>query len=144
MFPTPSRLQVLVLLGASLLLAGCGGGGGGTPAGGTVTPPPPPPANTIYVGEVSDGYGSAANVFEPTNLSVAAGTSVTFVWKGDGHTVDSGTNCAADGHFSSDGVKSKGFQKVFAVPADASVGTIYHFLCQTHCSTPMVCTITVK
>ena len=141
MFPVMPRMQIFTFLGATLLLISCGGGGSdAAPASGSVIPP----SNTIYVGQTGNGYDPAANVFNPTNLQVVAGTTVTFTWRTDGHELVGGTVCAPDGSFPTTGIQSTGYTKTFSVPAGATVGTVYHFICQTHCSTPMACTVTVK
>ncbi|HXC16418.1 MAG TPA: hypothetical protein VNV60_03150 [Holophagaceae bacterium] len=76
----------LSILGLAAALA-CGGGGGGSSSS---APPPPsgPPPNTVYVGGDS-GYGGAITAFNPSTLTVTAGTAVTFSWQGGTHTVTS-------------------------------------------------------
>ena len=76
----------LSILGLAASLA-CGGGGGGSSS---YTPPPPagPPANTVWVG---GGGAYPTTAFNPATLTVAAGTTVTFSYKGGTHTVSSYT-----------------------------------------------------
>lgn len=77
------------------LLVACGGGGGpgggnsgdptspyttpGTPTGGTPSTPSVPATNEII--------GTASNAFNPTSLSVAKGTTVTFTFQAE-HNVN--------------------------------------------------------
>lgn len=70
------------------LALGCGGGGGY--GGSSYTPPSGPPANTVWVGG-SDGYGGTTTAFNPSTLTVSAGTTVTFAWQGGTHSVSSYT-----------------------------------------------------
>lgn len=66
----------------------CGGGGGyGSTSS---TPPAGPPPNTVFVGG-DNGYGGATTAFSPATLTVAAGTTVTFSFRGGTHTVTSYT-----------------------------------------------------
>jgi len=64
-----------------LALAACGGAGGYGGGGVTNPPPPPPPpaGNTINA--------TPAEVFNPTPLTVTAGTAVTFNFGTLGHNV---------------------------------------------------------
>ena len=78
-----SGLSILSLA-ASLA---CGGGGGGSSS--SATPPPSgPPANTVWVG---GGGAYPTTAFNPATLTVPAGTTVTFSFKGGTHTVSSYT-----------------------------------------------------
>lgn len=129
---------------AALMLLSCGGGGGGsTPA--PTTPPPPPPANTFYVGGRSggDGYGDPGSPllsFSPASLTIAAGTTVTWVWQSSGHSLDSGPGCSPDAKFTSAGLQNTGYTltHTFSTP-----GT-YPFYCGVHCGSNMKGTITVQ
>lgn len=129
---------------AAVLLLSCGGGGGGsTPA----TPSaPPPPNNTFYVGGTSSGgggiYGDPGSpllTFSPADLSIAAGTTVTWVWQSSGHSLFSGAGCSPDSQFSSNGLQNTGYtmSHTFNTP-----GT-YPFYCGVHCGSNMKGTITV-
>ena len=129
---------------AAMLLLSCGGGGGGSSSN-TPPPPPPPPSNTFYVGGQSsgDGYGNPGDPvlsFSPASLTVTAGTTVTWVWKGDGHALDSGTGCSPDSAFSSGGIKNTGFTMTHTFN---TAGT-YPFFCGVHCGSNMKGTITVQ
>ncbi len=131
----------IALLGSipCLVTCGGGGGGGGSTGGGGTSGPPAPPANTIYIGDTGV-YGSEPNVFYPSTLTVSAGSTVTWVWRGSGHALESGDGCTANGKFSSNGVQSPGYQlsHTFTTP-----GT-YAFYCTTHCAQLMKGTITVQ
>lgn len=126
---------------AAAMLLSCGGGGGGSSS---TPPPPPPPSNTFYVGPSSGGgYGDPGGTsltFSPANLTVTAGTTVTWVWQSSGHSLDSGAGCSPDSKFSSNGIQSAGFQMThtFNTP-----GT-YPFFCGVHCGSNMKGTITVQ
>lgn len=74
----------LSILGLTASLA-CGGGGGGSSSY-TTPPPSGPPANTVWVG---GGGAYPTTAFNPATLTVAAGTTVTFSYKGGTHTVSS-------------------------------------------------------
>lgn len=135
------RLPALTGVAGFLLFCGGGGGGGGTSA----NPTPTPPANTFWVGGTTGGgdYGGGGTpiyAFNPPNLTVAKGTTVTWTWQGPGHSVDSGAGCSSDSQFSSNGLQSTGFSMshTFNTP-----GT-YPFFCTAHCaSNAMKGTITV-
>ncbi|MBK8727775.1 MAG: hypothetical protein IPL96_17485 [Holophagaceae bacterium] len=132
----------LARVGAVLLAMSCGGGGGGgggTNSGGTGGTTNPPPANTINVGDVGD-YGTQSNVFYPSTLTVARGTTVAWVWKGAGHAMQSGDGCAPDGKFSSNGVQSPGYQMTHTFD---TAGT-YNYYCTTHCGQFMKGTVIVQ
>jgi plastocyanin len=92
----------------------------------------------VFVGP-SDIY-SAANIFTPNTLTVAAGTTVTWSWQTSGHTVDSGTSCTPDGGFSSGGVQAAGFTMTHQF---TTAGT-YQYYCTTHCGLGMTGTIIVQ
>lgn len=66
--------RALMLLGI-ILVIGCGGAssaaGPSTSTGNPPPPPPPPPANTVRV---------TNNAFAPADLTVSAGTTVTWNW----------------------------------------------------------------
>jgi plastocyanin len=128
---------------AAALLLSCGGGG--SSAAPTPGPTPtPPPANTFFVGGNSgDGYGGPGDPllsFAPANLTIAAGTTVTWVWKSGGHSLDSGPGCSTNNQFTSGGLQNTGFTMThtFSTP-----GT-YPFFCGVHCGSNMKGTITVQ
>lgn len=132
--------SALALLLAAPLLVTCGGGGGGgggSTSGGSGNNTPP--ANTIYIGDAG-AYGSETNVFYPAALTVSAGATVTWVWRGNGHALESGDGCSANGRYSSNGVQSPGYQLSYTF---ATPGT-YSFYCTTHCAQLMKGTITVQ
>jgi len=121
-------------LGSMFLTLSCGGGGGG--AASSTTPPPTaggPPANTIWV-------GSGGLMFTPNNLTVTAGTTVTWEWKSSGHSVDSGAPCTADGVYSSGGTQSQGHTMTHIF---ATAGT-YNYFCDPHCGSGMTGIVTVN
>ena len=74
--------------------------------------------------------GAGGNQFVPADLSIAAGTSVSWVWVADGHSVTSGdpSTCTPDHAFDT-GIQSTGyvFAHVFVTP-----GT-YGYYCTEHC-----------
>ncbi len=138
-------LRLLARVGFAGLLLSCGGGGGGgsTPAGGgTLTPPP----NTIYVGGQTGGggYGDPNTpilAFTPTSLTVAAGTTVTWVWQAGNHSVDSGSGCTQDSAFTSGGLKPLGNTMTHTFNTKGT----YPFFCTSHCAgNNMKGTITVN
>lgn len=115
----------LTYLGLCAVLA-CGGGGGGS----SYTPPSPPagpPPNTIWVGG-TDGYGGAETSFNPSNLTVKAGTTVAFVWQGGTHTV---TSYAVSGSPLFPGVPMPGKSSGNYSYTFATAGT-YYYRCEYH------------
>lgn len=128
---------------AATLLLSCGGGGSSPSS--MPPPPPPPPSNTFYVGGTSggDGYGGGGNpllTFSPANLTIAAGTTVTWVWQSSGHSLDSGPGCSADNAFSSGGIQNAGYRLTHTFNTPGS----YPFFCGVHCGSNMKGTITVQ
>lgn len=125
-----SLLLACLLLAATASLPSCGGGGGGgyggSSSGGNTNNPPP---NTIYVGGAGI-YGTAENVFQPASLTVARGTTVTFVWQSSGHDLHSGSGCSPDGLFGSNGLQGQGFQTTYTFN---TAGT-FPFYCGSHCA----------
>lgn len=78
------RKMSALLIGAALLGCGGGGGGGGGTDTGPTTPPttvPPPAGSQNAVTVVNDSY-------QPSTLTVSAGTQVTWTWN----------TCSADGY----------------------------------------------
>ncbi len=146
-FLIPSRaLRFGAQAVAATLLISCGGGGGG-PAASSVPPPPAPTSNTFYVGGTStgsDGYGGSTNTpilaFTPATLTVAAGTTVTWVWEGSGHSLDSGTGCSPDNQFSSGGMQNTGYTMTHTFNTKGT----FPFYCGVHCGANMKGTITVN
>lgn len=138
------RGQSLRLMGVALLISACGGGGGGSTSTGGGGNPIPPPSNTILVGTsgYSDPYGGGddAPIFNPSTLTVAAGTTVTWSFRAAGHALESGNGCAPDGRFSSGGVKASGYTMTYTF---TTPGT-YPFYCTTHCGQNMKGTVTVQ
>ncbi len=126
---------------AATLLLSCGGGGGSTPSTST---PPPPPTNTFYVGGSSNGgYGGPGEPvlsFTPATLTVAAGTTVTWVWNSSGHSLESGPGCSLDNQFSSNGIQGSGFSMTHTFNTKGS----FPFFCGVHCGSNMKGTITVN
>lgn len=117
------RGWITVCLGFLLLACGGGGGGSSTPA---PAGPVGPPANTVWVGG-GDVYGYNMT-FSPETLTVAAGTTVTFTWKGGTHTV---TSYAYNGSPTFPGVPMPGQSTgVYSYKFDAA-GTYYYY-CEYH------------
>ena len=121
------HLTTIVICTLLAALAGCGGAGtdpgyGGNPPGGN---PPPPSPNAITVGN---------NSFEPSSVTVSAGTTVTWTWNactGDGY---GGKTCTehsvafADGSASSrksEGTWSRSFATAGTYPYQCSVHGSY-------------------
>jgi len=129
---------------AAALLLSCGGGGGGSSPSGTPATPPPP-VNTFYVGghSAGDGYGNPGSdllSFSPANLTIAAGTTVTWSWQGSGHSLDSGPGCSADNQFSSGGMQNAGYSMTHTFNTKGT----FAFFCGVHCGSNMKGTITVQ
>jgi plastocyanin len=124
---------------AATLLLSCGGGGGGGGAYTTPPPPPPPPTNTFNVGGTDGGYGETLT-FSPATMTVTAGSTVTWVWRGNGHSLYSGAGCSADNAFSSGGTQNTGFTLTHTFNTPGS----YPFFCGVHCGSNMKGTITVQ
>lgn len=120
--------RALMLVGVSLIL-GCGGASASSPDGGGTPPPPPPPpppANTVRV---------TNNTFTPGDLTVPAGTTVTWSWdtcSGGGDPYGGGETCVShsvamdDGSFSSSTQSAGSFTHQFA-----TAGT-YTYHCAVH------------
>ena len=121
---------------AALVLAACSGSGGSDPGSGPTSPPPPAApvqANTIRL------VTSGGNRFEPANLEVPVGTTVTFVWEDGFHDVIAAGSPSFQG--SGDPVSPpKSFPVTFT-----EAGT-YTFFCSVHGSPTggMRGTITVR
>jgi plastocyanin len=86
------------------------------------------------------GVYGGENVFVPAALTVTVGSTVTWVWRGAGHTLQSGDGCAPDGRFTSNGVQAPGYQMSYTFTA---AGT-YPYYCSTHCGQLMKGTVTVQ
>lgn len=121
---------------ATLVLAACGGSAGSDLNNGPSTPPsnqPPVQTNTIKL------FTSGGPRFEPSNVEVPAGTTVTFVWEDGVHDVTPAGNSTFQG--SGDPVSApQSFPVTFTEP-----GT-YTFFCSVHGSATsgMHGTITVR
>lgn len=123
-------------LGLLAILASCGGGGGGAaPASATV--PKAPPAGHVYVGTAS-GYGGSSMSFLPANITVSAGSTVTWDFLDGPHNVTSGAPGAPDGAFNSGTAQSSG-SFVHTFP---TAGT-YPYYCSVH-GAMMTGTVTVN
>jgi plastocyanin len=117
--------NALAIIAAGLLLAECGGGGGG----GSPTAPggnnqPPPPANSVKV---------ANNAFTPGDLTVAAGSTVTWTWDtctgGDGY--GTGQTCYDHSVTFASGASSETKSTGVFVRAFPTAGT-YSYQCLIH------------
>jgi len=118
--------RALMLVGITVAL-GCGGGSAtGTDGGGGDPPPPPPPPapNTVTV---------ANNSFTPGDLTVKAGTSVTWNWStcsgGDGY--GNGETCVAHSVVFDDGTSSSVQSTGSFTHQFAAAGT-YNYHCSVH------------
>lgn len=88
--------------------------------------------------------------FSPANISIDVGDTVTWVWKGGTHTVDSGSGGIPDGIFSS-GTVSSTIGHTFSVVFDQAFldanpvpGNVYPYMCIVHASFAQVGSVTVK
>jgi plastocyanin len=115
----------LSILGLAAALA-CGGGGGGS----SYSPPPPsgPPANTVWIGGAGSYGGGGATTFDPSTLTVAAGTTVTFSWQGGTHTL---TSYAYNGSPVFPGVPMPGQSSGTYTYKFNTAGTYYYY-CEYH------------
>src|SRR5882724_8883103 len=66
---------------------------GDTPTPPPPPPPPPPPASEVTIQLLSDG----GNRFEPANVTISAGTKVTWTWVGGFHNVSSAGSASFPG-----------------------------------------------
>ncbi|MFN8011584.1 MAG: plastocyanin/azurin family copper-binding protein [Holophagaceae bacterium] len=129
-FPSPGWLLAGAGLGLALLCCGGSGGGSAPPSGGGIS------------GQVINVGTSGGLVFDPPNLTVKAGTPVTFVWLSSGHSVTSGSNCAPDGKFGGTTLMAQG--QTLSVPTTVvNVPGSYPFYCTSHCGQNMKGTLTV-
>ena len=95
-------MRVSLLVCCVLSAAACGGGGGGGGTGDNPVAPPPPPAQAPPVGSTGTPPTSTTNTvvvsnnsFAPGDVTVPAGTTVTWTWDsctGDGY---GGSTCAS-------------------------------------------------
>jgi plastocyanin len=108
------RLMPALCAASALLALGCGGDSNGPSDGGN-----PPPDGDVLV---------QSNFYSPATLSVAAGTSVTWAWRGGSHSV---TFSDADSDIKSSGTFERTFPTAGTFP--------YH--CRVH--PEMTGTITV-
>lgn len=130
------RLRLLSLTAGALALsiAGCGGGGGGSSSGGGSNPIPP---NTVRVGGSTYGGGDSM-AFTPSNLTVTAGTTVTWTFLSGPHNVTSGSGGVSDGKFTSGASQSSGtYTHLFDTAGS------YPYFCSVH-GVMMSGTITVN
>jgi len=121
--------RVLMLVGIVVAL-GCGGGSATGTDGGTGNPPPPPPpppppANTITV---------ANNSFTPADLTVKAGTTVTWNWStcsgGDGY--GNGETCVAHSVVLDDGSAQSTVQSTGSYSHQFAAAGTYAYHCSIH------------
>lgn len=114
---------VLPVLAVIAALAACSS----TTADGT---PATTSANTVTL---------TATAFEPATITIKAGETVTWKWETGTHDVESGTNCAPDGTFSSgEPVTGANFEHKFD-----TAGTFDYF-CSVHCGSGMVGKVIVQ
>jgi plastocyanin len=89
---------------------------------------------------------STANVtvnghtFDPPEVRIKAGGTVTWTWASGSHNVISGSGCTPDGKFSNVKLQGRGatYEETFETP-----GT-YPYFCDPHCSIGMKGTIVVE
>lgn len=121
----------LSILGLAITLA-CGGGGGSSSSY-TAPTPAGPPANTVWVGGAGSYGGSGPTNFDPATLTVAAGTSVSFVWKGGTHTL---TSYAVSGSPTFPGVPMPG-QSAGTYTYQFNTAGTYYYRCEYHSAAPV-------
>lgn len=133
MFSLRTRLPALPLaLVLVLALAGCGGGDdarvAGTPQAEAPPTTAPSPGDAVSPADAGDRVLVQGFRFQPAELTVAAGTTVTWSNEDDiRHTATSGTPEAADGRFAV-ALDGKGTQG--SVPF-GEAGT-YTYFCEVH------------
>lgn len=89
---------------------------------------------TTYIVYVGQGGSN----FSPSNLIVAQGDTVEWVWISGTHTTTSGNNCIADGIWNSGNKSSGTFSYTFN-----NLGT-YPYFCALHCAMGMTGIVTVN
>lgn len=117
--------RALLLVGISVAL-GCGGASASSPDGGPPPPPPPPPpANTVRV---------TNNSFTPGDLTVSAGTTVTWNWDtcSGGDPYGNGETCVAHNVVLDDGSATSGSQSTGSYTHQFSVAGTYPYHCAIH------------
>lgn len=116
--------RALMLVGVSLAL-GCGGASASSPDGGPPPPPPPPPANTVKV---------MNNSFTPGDLTVSAGTTVTWNWDtcSGGDPYGNGGVCVAHSVVLDDGSATSGTQSTGSYTHQFSQAGTYPYHCAIH------------
>jgi plastocyanin len=118
--------RALLLVGIALAL-GCGGASASGPDGGTPPPPPPPPppVNTVRV---------TNNSFTPGDLTVSAGTTVTWSWDtcSGGDPYGNGEVCVAHSVVLDDGSATSGTQSTGSYTHQFSAAGTYPYHCAIH------------
>lgn len=118
--------RALMLVGISLAL-GCGGASASSPNGGPPPPPPPPPppANTVQV---------TNNTFTPGDLTVPAGTTVTWAWDtcSGGDAYGNGQTCVAHSVVLDDGSVSSSTQSTGSFAHQFTAAGTYAYHCAVH------------
>lgn len=114
-----------MLVGIALSL-GCGGSSPTSTDGGPPPPPPPPPpANTVSV---------TNNSFTPGDLTVPAGTTVTWSWNtcsgGDGY--GNGQTCVSHSVVLDDGSASSSVQSSGSYAHQFATAGTYSYHCSVH------------
>lgn len=117
------RARMLVGIALSL---GCGGSSPTSTDGGPPPPPPPPPpANTVSV---------TNNSFTPGDLTVPAGTTVTWSWNtcsgGDGY--GNGQTCVSHSVVLDDGSASSSVQSSGSYAHQFATAGTYSYHCSVH------------
>src|SRR5262249_33102866 len=106
---------------ATLIVGGCGGSDGGDPGAPNPPTPTPAPVQTNPPRLTASG----GNRFDPANVEVPVGTTVTFVWESGFHNVTSAGSPSFQGS-GSPVSPPKSFPVTFTQP-----GT-YIFFCSVH------------
>jgi len=80
-----------------------------------------------------------SDVFEPATVTIRAGQTVRWIWRGGSHNVVSGSNCTEDGFFKSgEPIAGGTFEHRFE-----TAGT-FPYYCRPHCRGGMTGTIIVQ
>lgn len=116
--------RALTLLGITLAV-GCGGASASGPSTTTNNPPPPPPANTVRV---------TNNSFTPGDLTVAAGTTVTWSWDtcSGGDAYGTGQTCVSHSVAFDDGSVASGAQSSGSFTHQFATAGTYPYHCAIH------------
>lgn len=107
------RVRKCVAVATLALLAACGGGGGGSPtAPSNNTPGTPSTPTTPATPATNEIIATTSNTFNPSTLTVAKGTTVTFTFQATTHNVTFAAVAGAPSNISN--TANSGVQRLFA------------------------------